>query len=239
LHKSNASFKIIAHSRTHTQKKLGLLIGNITIFGYWRYTITIRLIQTIPLQLCDTRTNAMGYAQRRLRATCMCVHCITISVWMSMPSGQLDKAHQAPALPFLLAVLCSSSSSCSVCLLPSRPLGLGAAATGSTAAAAVCPWPPRLPARHSRGGLSLSWTAPSAWCPSSSARVRTTTSTTGAQIGVVNGGLRMHMSSICAIILPICWRVLLFLGTIQLVLFKLSSSLLLLLLEGSRWWHLI
>jgi len=181
----------------------------------------------------------MGYAQRCLGATCRCVHCLTISVWTSMPSGQLDKAHQAPAtpLPFLLATLCSSSSPRSVRLLPSRPLGLGAAAAGS--AAAVCPWPPRLPARHSRGGLSLSWTAPSAWCPSSSARARTTTSTTGAQIGVVNGGLRMHMSSICTIILPICWRVLLFLGTIQLVLFKLSSSLLLLLLEGSRWWHLI
>ena len=184
----------------------------------------------------------MGYAQRRLGATCRCVHCLTISVWTSMPSGQLDKAHQAPALPFLLAALCSSSSPRSVRLLPSRPLGLGAAAAGSAAVPSRrCRLPMATTASSSsqQGGLSLSWTAPSAWCPSSSARARTTTSTTGAQIGVVNGGLRMHMSSICAIILPICWRVLLFLGTIQLVLFKLSSSLLLLLLEGSRWWHLI
>ena len=50
-----------------------------------------------------------------------------------MPSGQLDKAHQATALPFLLAALCSSSSPRSVRLLPSRPLGLGAAAASSTA----------------------------------------------------------------------------------------------------------
>ena len=75
---------------------LGFLIGNITIFGYWRYTITIRLIQTIPLQLRDTRTNAMGYAQRRLGATCRCVHCLTISVWTSMPSGHLDKVPPYP-----------------------------------------------------------------------------------------------------------------------------------------------
>jgi len=97
------------HIRAHTQKKLGFLIGNITIFGYWRYTITIRLIQTIPLQLCDTRTNAMGYAQRRLGATCRCVHCLTISVWTSMPSGQLDKVP-----PYPTQADCFSSSSRSV-----------------------------------------------------------------------------------------------------------------------------
>ena len=42
----------------------------------------------------------------------------------------------------------------------------------------------------------------------------------------------MHMSCICTII-HICWRVVLDLGIFQLVLFKWSSSLLLLLFKGS------